>query len=289
MTLNSIGNYRTRASIEEVRGRLSGPATLAVKALPISKLPVDRNEPIIEAVPPDILHARTRIAEKHLRGLIIAAGKHEKNKFAPRLQALIRSGGVPFRITENLVHGKAQIGFTSLTGRHWKMLLPKLPKLIQNSEDVFDEAHRELLATVMEELVECLDLASKCQREDAATLAAKTNKWLTSFLKLGDLGLQHFQRKDVTPYCHWLSVHIPFAVSIYGGLSKLSGELVENQNDQIKRTFLRRTSHTDVSQTLQMEKRRELQTMLKQLDELLKPPRAKKDGCLHPWYQRQNL
>ena len=68
------------------------------------------------------------------------------------------------------------------------------------------------------------------------------------------------------------------------GLSKLSGELVENQNDQIKRTFLRRTSHTVVSQTLQMELRRQLQTMLKQLDELQKPLCAKKDGCLHPWY-----
>ena len=262
---------------------------LSVKQLPISKLPVDRNEPIIEAVPPDILHARTRIAEKHLRGLIVAAGIHQKNKLAPRLQALVRSAGVPFRITENLVHGKAQIGFNSLTGRHWKKLLPQLPELIWRSEDVFDGAHIEPLATVMRELAESLDFASKCLREDAARLAAITNKWLNSFLKLGEMGLQHFGRKDVTPYCHWLSVHIPFAVSIYGGLSKLSGELVENQNDQIKRTFLRRTCHKKVDQTLQMELRRELQRMLKDLDELREPSRAKKAGCLHPWHQISKL
>ena len=109
------------------------------------------------------MHAQTRIGEKHLRGLIVAGGKHEKSKFAPRLQALIQSAGVPFRITKNLVHGKAQIDFTSLSGHHWKTLLPKLPKLIRDLVDVFNEAHKELLATVMEELVESLDLASKCQ------------------------------------------------------------------------------------------------------------------------------
>ena len=263
---------------------MSGPAELSVKQLPISKLPSDRNEPIINAVPPDLLHLRTRIAEKLFRGLIAAAGGHEKNKFAPRFQELVRSAGVPFKIAETLVHGKPQIGFTPFTGRRWKQVLPKLPGLIRHSDDVFDHSHKELLATLLEQFDGCLSLASGCTHEDAASLASKTHEWMNTFLKLGAMGLTHFQPKDVTPYCHWLNVHVPFAVSLFGGLSKLSGELLERQNDHIKQTFLRRTHHRDPKQTLQVEKRRELQLMMKEIDDAKKPRRVKKDGCLHPWY-----
>ena len=162
--------------------------------------------------------------------------------------------------------------------------MPKLPRLIRQSVDVFNNSHKEPLAAVLEKFEECLSLAAECTHEDAAALAFKTHEWINYFLKLGAMGLQHFQPKDVTPYCHWLDVHVPFAVSLYGGLSKLSGELLERQNDHIKKTFMRRTHHRDPKQTLRVEKRRELQLMMKEIDNLQKPRRTKKDGCLHPWY-----
>ena len=63
-------------------GRHSGKAELSVKQLPISKLPSDRNELIINAVPPDFIYARE--SRKNIfEGLIAAAASHEKNKFAP--------------------------------------------------------------------------------------------------------------------------------------------------------------------------------------------------------------
>ena len=112
----------------------------------------------------------------------------------------------------------------------------------------------------------------------------KTKEWINSFLRQGEMGLEHFKRKDVTPYVHWLNVHVPFALSLFGGLDKLSGEWVENQNDQIKRTFLARTHHKNPKQTLLIEKRREKQLMMKQIEDLGKPQRTRKEGPQHPWY-----
>ena len=122
-----------------------------------------------------------------------------------------------------------------------------------------------------------LSFASECPHEDAAALASKTHDWMNTFLKLGAMGLLHFQAKDVTPYCHWLNVHVPFAVSLYGGLSKLSGELLERQNDQIKKTFLRHTHHRDTNQTLLVEKRWEVQAMMKEIEDT-----SNKEGRMSP-------
>ena len=254
-----------------------------MKQLPVATLPVDPDAPIITSVPPDILHIRPRIGEKKMRGLISAAGKHQKNKMAPLFQELIKSVGIKFKISEGLVHGKPQICFSSLTGKLWRKLLSMLPGLIRGSNDVFSPVHKEPLAMVMQQLNECLELAANGQPEDAPTLAQMTNKWINSFLRLGDMGLEHFQKKDLTPYCHWFNVHVPYALSLYGGLSKLSGELVENQNDQIKRTFLQRCHHKDLKQTLLIEKRREHQMMMRELERSTKPQRAEKTGPKHTW------
>ena len=284
MSWNESPRSQTRLSIIQERGRLSGKALYSVKNLPISKIPVDSQRSIVTAVPTDTLHLTARGGEKHVKGLAFAAAVHEKNKLAPRFQQLIRNAGIPFRISETLVHGKNQIVFSSLTGRRWRQLLTALPALIRQSEDVFDREHKEILAEVIERFNDALKFASYCQKTDAPRLAMKTNNWMKVFLKLGDLGLKGFGRREVTPYCHVLNVHVPYMVSIFGGLSKFSGELVENQNDQVKKTHLKRTHHKDPHKTLLMEKRREAQLMAKELEDLRKAPRVTKQKALHPWY-----
>ena len=279
---------RTRNSIQQQRGRLRGKAEFSVKNHPVAKLPVNWNAPISHSVPVDILHLRSRIGEKKLKNLAAAAAVHEDNKFAPRFQELIRSAGIPFKISETLVHGKNQIVFSSLTGRRWRQLLPKLPQLIRDSHDVFNPDHKEPLAQIMEQFQECLRIAGTCQKEDADLLATKTDAWLKSFLQLGNKGLKGFASKDITPYCHWLHVHVPYTISLFGGLNKLSGELLEKQNDQIKLTHQRRTHCKDPKMTLQMEKRRELQQMIHEKEQMNKQPRVRRQGPLHPWYGCMN-
>lgn len=97
--------------------------------------------------------------------------------------------------------------------------------------------------------------------------------------------LKGFYPKDITPYLHWFHVHLPYSVKQFGGLDKLSGELLEAQNDQIKKTHLRRTHHKDPKMTLRMEKRRELQEMAFEVDALQHAkPRKRKLGNQHPYF-----
>ena len=238
---------------------------------------------INECVPPDMLHLRLRVGEKLTTNCIHASADHTKNKLVPGFVELVRSTGVPFKVSETMIHGRNQTVFNSLTGRHWRIMLPKLPQLIRNSQDIFAEAHKEPLAMLLEGFVHILSFAGKCSKTDAEALAAETNNWMTAFLDLGKQGLRGFSSRDVTPYLHWMHIHIPFSVSRFGGLDKLSGELLEAQNDEIKKTHLRRTHCKDARLTLRMEKRREFQAMEEELEAMNRPKRRRKEGPIHPW------
>jgi hypothetical protein len=91
---------------------------------------------------------------------------------------------------------------------------------------------------------------------------------MQKYLKMESFGLKGFSVHDIPPYMHWLHIHLPYSAMLFGGLDKLSGEMLEAQNDQIKQTHLRRTHHKDPKMTLRMEKRRELQEMQFEIDEM---------------------
>ena len=86
-----------------------------MKALPVAKLspePLGSHDPIITACPPGILHLRNRIGEKMLRALIKAAAAYERvSATFLRVGSVDRNDGITFKISENLVHDKPQIGF----------------------------------------------------------------------------------------------------------------------------------------------------------------------------------
>ena len=186
-------------------------------------------------------------------------------------------------MAEVLVHGKQKVVFNSLTGRHWRNLLPKLGPLIRSSSGVFAPQHQEPLAALVEKFVVILNLAGTGAKEDAKKLAAESNEWVKMFLNLGHLGLKGFSTSDITPYMHWMHIHLPFSLGIFGPLNKLNGELLEGANDDIKKTHQRRSHCKDPKQTLQMEKRRELQVMKAEVDKLEKAPRKVSTGPKHPW------
>ena len=69
----------------------------------------------------------------------------------------------------------------------------------------------------------------------------------------------------------------------FGPLNKLNGELLEGANDEVKKNHQRRSHCKDPKQTLQMEKRRELQVMNAEVDKLARAPRKVKAGPKHQW------
>ena len=232
---------RTRGNISRERGRLGGKAQYSVKNHPIATIPLEWETPIVDCVPPDVLHLRPRVGEKLVTNLIAASTDHTKDKLTPLFAELVRSCGVPFKISESSIHGQNHVGFNSLNGRHWRQLLPLLPTKIRASCNIFEDSVKEPLAALVEQFVEILAIAGKGDKEDAERLARKTTEWLNSFLNLGQQGLKGFATRDITPYIHWMNAHLPYSLSRFGGLDKLSGELLEAQNDEIKKTHLRRT------------------------------------------------
>ena len=239
---------------------------------------------MINSIPEDMLHLRGRVGHKVMVNLIMASTDHTGNKFVPGLVAMIKTiGGVPFKISETQVRGRAQVGYNALTGRHWRILLQRLPQLIRSSSAVFAESHKEPLASLIQNLASLLSFAGKCNKSDAEEVAKSARLCTKQFLDLSNLGLRGFSNTNVTPYIHWLNIHVPYSISLFGGLDKLSGELLERQNDEVKKSHGRRTHCKDPKQTLKVEKRRERQLMDKQLEDKTRKTRNRKEGPIHPW------
>ena len=260
-----------------------GKSTTSVKNFPIPTLPIEWDAPLIQAVAADLMHLETRIGERIVDKLQNASSSFTKDKYTPLFVELIRSTNTPFKVAEVLVHGKPKIVFNSLTCRQWRNLLPKLGPVIRNSTGVFAPHHQGPLADLVEKLVVVLDLARDGEKEDAEKLAVESTQWVRMFLDLKELGLKGFATSDMTPYMHWMQVHLPFLKQLFGPLGRLNGELLEGANADVKLTHMRRSHCKDPKQTLQMEKRRELQVMNAAVDKLHRAPRKTKEGPKHQW------
>ena len=64
-----------------------------------------------------------------------------------------------------------------------------------------------------------------------------------------------------------ITTHLPHSISLFGGNDKLSGEWVEAQNDEVKKTHLQKTDHRSPNQTLQTQLRLEWQEAETKLEE----------------------
>jgi hypothetical protein len=141
-------NYRTRENI--ARESVKSKPGLSVKERPIPTLPANWSSPLIEVVPPDLLHLRMRGGGKLLRNCIMASAQHTGNKLATEFQALCRETGMRFSIFETTVRTKTEVAFTSLTGREYQSLLNRLGPKIKTSTGVFADSYKVALGELVE-------------------------------------------------------------------------------------------------------------------------------------------
>ena len=140
---------------------------------------------------------------------------------------------------------------------------------------MFPEDQKEKLASLFEEFHDLLSFAGTCQRNDAEEVARRANHWIRSYISMGC---------RVTPYAHLFVTHLPYSVKLFGGVSRLSGELVEAANDSVKKTHLRKTNHRSPKLTLQTQLRVELQEAQGKLEAHRNPVvRKRKQMAQHPW------
>ena len=266
---------RSRKMIAAEAGRLVGKAGFSVKNIPIPRVPVDPYQELIFGIPPDVLHAGMRVPERVMKHLVEASREHTGDKYAVGLQDLVRGIKIPFKIYEASVRGQVQICFSSLTGRNWKLLLQRIGPALKLSTDILPTLVRDKFASLFQGLHELLSFAAHCTTEDAPEVSRMSINWVQEYVKMGF---------TVTPYIHILGVHLAFSVSVYGGLAKMSGEWVENANDSLKRTHLKRTDRRHPRQTLRTQLRIEYHEAQARLDaKNAKIERKRKATVQHPW------
>ena len=185
---------------------------------------------------------RTRICERIVKENIRESGEFMNDKLAKSFQDTVRKVGIPFRVYEASIHGRAQIGFSALTGRHWRTFLAKFPAILRASSGVLSEERANKFATLYEEFNAALTFAGKCGKEDGERVSEMTQAWTRKYLYMA-------------PYLHLFHAHLGKSVSLLGGQDRLSGELVELANDALKKTHLRKTNRLNPSLTLRNQLR----------------------------------
>ena len=266
---------RTRGSILQEAGKISGQPGYSVKHPPLFTLPTDLHEPIINNLAQDLLHMRMRISENLTTKAILKSSEFTGQKLAPGFEAIARKTGVPFRIYEHNVHGQTKVAFSSLTGRNWTVFLSKIANEIRQSSEVLSPEDREKFASLFDIFRATLNFAGKCRREDATEVAKKAREWMLLYVGMG---------YKPTPYMHDFHLHLAKSVELHGAQDRFSGEGVELANNSLKQTHHRRTDRRNPRLTLQTQLRIELQIRNAEIVRLAENERRKrKAGPLHPW------
>ena len=136
---------------------------------------------------------------------------------------------------------------------------------------ILSDERKELYATLFEEFRTTLAFAGKCRREDGPKVAEMTQAWIKRYLEMGF---------GMAPYLHLFHIHLPMSVALLGGQDRLSGELVELQNDSIKKTHLRKTNRKNPALTLRNQLRVEYHERIERLQRLSSDKRKSKSR--HP-------
>ena len=219
-----------------------------------------------------------RIGERLIEGSIEICAEHTGDKLAKGFEGIVRSTGVRFTTFETVIRNQVKVDHSSLTGVMWRKLLGNIGPAIRNSSGVFPEPMKDRLASLFEDFHNLLVFVGRCTRDDAAEVARRANLWVRTYLGMGYHGFR------MTPYVHIFVTHLPHSVKLFGAVARLSGELVEKQNDSIKKTHMQKTNHRSPRLTLQTQLRIELQEAETKLEAHLNPVvRKRKQMAQHPW------
>ena len=275
MKWNSAPLARSRNSILREAGKVCGAPKYSVKFPPLATLPLLPTVPLIANLTPDVLHMRMRVPERISKEGVKRSAEFTGQKLAPAFETLVRSTQVPFKIYEATIHGKSQRTFSALTGRNWRIMLSRIGEAIRTSTGVFSEEDRLAFAFLYEEFHATLEFAGKCSRDDAEEVARRAREWTEAYVKMG---------LQPTPYIHIFCVHLPMSVKLHGSQDRFSGELLELNNDAIKRTHHRRTDRKNPQLTLLTQLRIELQARNAEVRSLSEEnQRCRKLRQQHPW------
>ena len=90
---------------------------------------------------------------------------------------------------------------------------------------------------------------------DADELSRKIKLWVKLFTTT-------YQSKDVTPYIHAFSMHVPEFIKLYGNIISFTQQGLEKLNDVSTKDFQRASNHRNIESLRQMlQKRNRIETL----------------------------
>ena len=115
--------------------------------------------------------------------------------------------------------------YTSLVGAQKKLLLMKLPSMLENY------LHSDTAATVMQiwnDFKEYYDLISDINLTSdlSNTAFEKAKQWLELFCSIRQFRTG-YTRAKIAPYMHIMCYHVPFFIQKYGCFKRFTGQCVE--------------------------------------------------------------
>ena len=104
-----------------------------------------------------------------------------------------------------------------------------------------------------------IQFVGNAERSDASEIETLALDWGKEFLECGKSGkMRGFEEKNMTPYNHVLVVHAAPQVRKFGRMKDFNGQGLERENDEFKKTHMRRTNCKDIITSLRQHKRREI-------------------------------
>ena len=90
---------------------------------------------------------------------------------------------------------------------------------------------------------------------DEDKLSRETKSWVKLFTST-------YQSKDVTPYIHAFSMHVPEFIKLYGSLLSFTQQGLEKLNDRSTKDFQKASNHRNIDSLKQMlEKRNHIEIL----------------------------
>lgn len=166
--------------------------------------------------------------------------ERDKYKHMAEYEKYLQSLGIQFQFYV----GKAtkQLEYRDLTG-------PEKQKLFKNVNIVSllpNCPHSEKIQEIWNDFTAITDeLKQDVKLDDVDKIKTNIKMWMNKFLTV-------YQTKDVTPYMHAFSAHVPEFLSLYGNIEQFTQQGMEKYNDITSKNFFRSTNHQGISAIRQL-------------------------------------
>ena len=144
-----------------------------------------------------------------------------------------------------------KFAYRDLTGPEKHRVFNKI-----NIPSLFPDLKEKIkLQNVWSTFYELINKLTDADSSDAVTFESSVKSWVKEFLTI-------YQTKDVTPYMHAFTMHVPQFLSLHGNITIFTQQGLEKLNDVTTKYFQRSSNHHEMGSLKQiLEKHNSLEAL----------------------------